>query len=156
MLAAININMEINVVDYAVYNSITRARNYGASEMVITTDSGNGTYMKMIDFRGAGAYNPSRINEDYSIKQIEDAYAEMVEYAGTDEAAMMRVNRELMPWLLEQCFVISNPMPDYYMLWWPWLHNNYGTYACGYYNYSGALKYVWIDQDLKYKMIGKR
>ena len=156
MLAEIDIDMEISIVDYAVYNGITRARNYGPNEIIITTDSGNGTYMKMIDFRGAGSYNPSRINEDYSVKQIEDAYAEIVSYAGTDEAAMMRINRELMPWLLEQAYCMPNPTPDYYMLWWPWLKNFEGTYACGYYNYSGAIKYAWIDRDLKYQMIGKR
>jgi len=156
MLADINVNMELNVVDYAVYMSIARARNYGPSEAVITTESGCGTYMKMIDFRGAGSYNPSRINEDYSVTEIEEAYAETVKYAGTDEAAMMRIHRELMPWLLEQAYCIPNPTPDYWMLWWPWLNNFEGTYACGYYNFSGAIKYAWIDQDLKYEMIGKR
>jgi len=156
MLADININMEISIVDYAVYNGITRARNYGANELVITTDSGCGTYMKMIDYRGPGAYNPSRINEDYSIPEIEEAYAKILQYAGTDEEAMLKIHHDLMPWLLEQCFVIPNVMPAYYNMWWPWLNNNYGTYACGYYNYSGTLKYVWLDQDLKYEMVGKK
>jgi len=156
MLADVDITMELNIVDYAVYTGITRARNYGPNEMVYTTDSGNGTYMKMIDFRGAGSYNPSRINEDYSVTEIEDAYAEIISYAGTDEAAMMRINRELMPWLLEQAYCIPNPRPANYTLWWPWLKNFYGAYACGYYNYSGTIKYAWMDRDLKYEMIGKR
>jgi len=93
MLEDIDINMELNIVDYAVYNSITRARNYGPNELIITTESGCGTYMKMIDFRGANSYNPSCINEDYSVTEIEDAYAEIITYAGTDEAAMMRIHR---------------------------------------------------------------
>jgi peptide/nickel transport system substrate-binding protein len=156
MLADININMELNIVDYAVYNGITRARNYGPWEAVITTESGCGTYMKMIDFRGANSYNPSRINEDYSVTQIEEAYAETVKYAGTDEAAMMKIHRELMPWLLEQAYCLPNAISDYYNLWWPWLNNYYGTYSPGYYNYDGWVKYGWIDRDLKYEMIGKR
>jgi peptide/nickel transport system substrate-binding protein len=156
MLADININMEISIVDYAVYNSITRARNYGPYEAIITTESGCGTYMKMIDFRGANSYNPSRINEDYSVTQIEDAYAATLQYLGTDEPAMMKIHRELMPWLLEQAYCLPNAISDYYMLWWPWLKNYYGTYACGYYNYGGTVKYSWIDRDLKFQMIGKR
>ncbi len=155
MLADININLELGIVDYAVYNGITRARNYGANEIIYTTDSGNGTYMKFIDFRGAGSYNPSRINEDYSVTEIEEAYAEIITYAGKDEAAMMRVNRELMPWLLEQVYMIPNVRPAYYMLYWPWLKNNYGTDAVGYYNYSGSLKYAWLDQAMRKDMIGK-
>jgi len=156
MLADININVELDIVDYAVYLGIARSRNYGPYEMIYTTDSGCGTYMKFIDFRGPGSYNPSRIDEDYGVTQIEEAYAEIITYAGTDEAAMMRINHELMPWLLEQAYVIPNVVPDLYMLWWPWLKNNYGTYACGYYNFGGTVKYSWIDQDLKYEMTGKR
>jgi len=156
MLADININMELDIVDYAVYIGLARSRTYGPYEMIYATDSGCGTYMKFIDFRGPGSYNPSRIDEDYSVTQIEEAYAEIITYAGTDEAAMMRINRELMPWLLEQAYVIPNAVSDQYMLWWPWLKNNYGTYACGYYNLGGTVKYSWIDQDLKFEMTGKR
>jgi len=156
MLADIDINMELDIVDYAVYNGITRARNYGPYESIITTESGCGTYMKMIDFRGSNSYNPSCVNVDYSVSQIEEAYAETVKYAGTDEAAMMRIHRELMPWLLEQAYCLPTAVPDYYNLWWPWLKNYYGTYSPGYYNYDGWVKYGWIDRDLKFDMIGKR
>jgi len=156
MLDDININMSLNIVDYAVYLGITRSGNFGANELGYQSDAGNGTYMKMINFRGKNSYNPSHIDEDYSIKEIEDAYAEMITYVGIDEAAMMRINRELMPWLIEQCYVIPNVSPTNYNMYWPWLKNNYGTYSCGYYNYSGTLKYSWLDRDLKYEMTGKR
>lgn len=156
MLADININMELDIVDYAVYMGILRSRSYGPTEMIYGNDSGNGTYMKFIDFRGPGSYNPSRISEDYSVAEIEEAYAEIITYAGTDEAAMMRINRELMPFLLEQAYVIPNVIPTLYMLWWPWLKNNYGTYACGYYNLGATVKYSWLDRDMKFEMTGKR
>ncbi len=155
MLADVGIVMELDIRDYAVHLGMVRARSHGPNEMIYGNDSGNGTYMKFIDFRGAGSYNQSRINEDYSITQIEEAYAEIITYAGTDEAAMMRVNRELMPWLLEQAYVIPNVVPTLYMLWWPWLKNNYGTYAAGYYNLGGTVKYSWIDLDMRKEMIGK-
>ena len=149
MLADININMELDIKDYAVYNGITRSGNYGPYEILYTTDSGNGTYLKMIDFRGRGSYNPSHINEDYSVTEIEEAYAEIVQYAGTNEAEIMRIYRELMPWLLEQAYCIPNVGPEYFYFWWPWLNNYYGCYAIGYYDYYGTAKYVWIDQDVK-------
>ncbi|UCB42660.1 MAG: hypothetical protein JSV77_09430, partial [Dehalococcoidales bacterium] len=152
MLADININMTLDVKDYAVYNNIVRSRNYGPNEIVNASDSGNGTYLKMIDFRGPSSFNLSYINEDYSVTEIEDAYAQMVAYAGTNEPAMMQIHKNLMPWLLEQTYVINNVLPEYYMFWWPWVKNYYGTYACGYYNYAGTVKYRWIDQDLKEAM----
>jgi peptide/nickel transport system substrate-binding protein len=149
MLADIGINMELDIKDYAVYNGITRSGNYGPYEILYSGDSGNGTYMKMIDYRGRSSYNPSHINEDYSVTEIEDAYAEIVQYAGTNEAEMMRLHKELMPWLLEQAYVINNVVPDYYTFWWPWVKNYYGVYACGYYSYWNAAKYYWIDEELK-------
>jgi peptide/nickel transport system substrate-binding protein len=149
MLADININMELDIKDYAVYNGILRSGNYGPYEILYGGDSGNGTYLKMIDFRGRGSYNPSHINEDYSVTEIEEAYAEIIQYAGTNEAEIMRIYRELLPWLLEQCYCIPNVGPEYYTFWWPWLKNYYGTVAVGYYNVYGSAKYRWIDHDLK-------
>jgi len=152
MLADININMELDIKDYAVYNGITRSGNYGPYEVLYTGASGNGTYLKMINFRGVGSYNPSHINEDYSVTQIEEAYAQIVQYAGTNEAEIMRINRELMPWLLEQAYTIPNVGPEYFYFWWPWVQNYYGCYAVGYYNLDGGAKYRWIDQDIKASM----
>jgi peptide/nickel transport system substrate-binding protein len=152
MLEDIGIRMELDIKDYAVYNGIARSGNYGPYELLYTTDSGNGTYLKMIDYRGKGSYNPSHINEEYSVTEIEDAYAEILQYAGTDEAEIMRVHRELMPWLVEQVYCINGVVPDYYTFWWPWVKNYYGCYAVGYYNYWGTAKYYWIDEDLKDSM----
>jgi peptide/nickel transport system substrate-binding protein len=149
MLADINIRVELDIKDYAVYNGITRSGNYGPYEILYTGCSGNGTYLKMINFRGRGSYNPSHINEDYSVTQIEEAYAEIIQYAGTNEAEIMRIYRELMPWLLEQAYVIPNVGPEYFYFWWPWVNNYYGCYAVGYYNLYGTAKYTWIDQDVK-------
>jgi peptide/nickel transport system substrate-binding protein len=149
MLADINIRVELQITDYAVYNGITRSGNYGPYELVYTTDAGNGGYMKMHDIRGRGAYNASHINEDYSITEIEETYAAIVEYAGTNEAEMMRIHKEFMPWFVEQAYCIPNVGPPYYTFWWPWVKNYYGCYANGYYNLVGPAKYRWIDQDLK-------
>ncbi|UCB42709.1 MAG: ABC transporter substrate-binding protein [Dehalococcoidales bacterium] len=152
MLMDININMELDIHDFTDYNNRTRGRNHTAYEIMYTGGSGNGTYMKMIDFRGPGAYNPSYIDEDYSVAEIEAAYAEIVSYAGTDEAAMMAAHRALMPWLLEQAYCMPFPVPEYYVFWWPWVKNYSGEYAVGYYNYWGSAKYIWLDEELKDEM----
>jgi peptide/nickel transport system substrate-binding protein len=152
MLADINIIMDLDVVDYSVYLSRTRARNHGAYEIMYTTPSGNGTYMKMINFRGPNSYNPSYIDVDYSVSEIEEAYAAMQPYVGIDEPAMMAINKELMPWLLEQAYVIPAPCANLTNMWWPWVKNYYGCIYVGYYNSYGTPKFVWIDEDLKEAM----
>jgi peptide/nickel transport system substrate-binding protein len=152
-LADIGINMEINTVDYSVYSSVSRARNYGAYEIMYTTDAGNGTYLKLLNCSGPGSYNPSYVNDPRgSDPTIEAAYQEIIKWAGISESKMMQISKDLMPYLLEQCYCIPSPSAKYFELWWPWVKNRYGTLACGYYNVGGSLKYTWIDQDLKESM----
>ena len=156
MLDDIGINMELNILDYPVYSSISRARNYGPYEILYTTDSGNGTYLKFLDFRGPNSYNPSYINDPPgSDPVIEAAYQSLAQYYDTfvtDETPMLATHKNLMPYLLEQAYCIPSPSANYWCLWWPWVKNYYGTYACGYYNYANTVKYRWIDQDLKREM----
>jgi peptide/nickel transport system substrate-binding protein len=152
-LEDINIHMELGTVDESVYSSVSRARNYGPYEIMYATDAGNGTYLKMLNFSGTGSYNPSYINDPRgSDPTIEAAYQEIIQWAGIDEAKMMQINKELMPYLLEQCYCIPMPSEKYWQMWWPWVKNFYGAISPGYYNYYGSLKYRWIDQDLKEAM----
>jgi hypothetical protein len=154
MLLDININMELDILDLNVYNSRTRARNHGAYEISYITPAGNGTYMKMINYRGSNSYNVSHVNEPAGTDPtIEAAYQEILQYAGINEAATMAISKELIQdYLLEQAFCINMPTAILTNMWWPWLKNWYGTNCVGYYNYYGSVKYVWIDQDLKEAM----
>jgi len=154
MLAEININMELDVLDYSVYLGRTRARNHGPYEIMYTTDAGNGTYLKMIDFRGPSSYNVSYVNNPPGTDPtIEAAYQAVLPLAGVDEAAMMAISKELVQdYLLEQAYAINSPSPIMTNLWWTWVKNYYGCVYVGYYNSYGTPKYVWIDEDLKESM----
>jgi peptide/nickel transport system substrate-binding protein len=152
-LEDININMELGVTDQAVWSNLSSARNYGPYEILYTGSAGNGTYLKMLNFSGTNSYNKGYINDPRgSDPTIEAAYVAMAQYAGTDEEAMMEINKELMPYLLEQCYCIPMPSAKLFCLWWPWVKNFYAAMAVGYYNAGSALKYRWIDQDLKESM----
>jgi len=153
MLADININMELDVIGYADWTSKSRSTSRGPYEISYTTPAGNGTYMKMLNIRGVSSYNVSRINNPPGTDPvIEAAYQEMVQYAGIDELAMMEINRNLMPYLLEQAYVIDSPTAMLTNMWWPWLKNYFGCTFIGYYNSYSSAKYYWIDQDLKESM----
>ena len=49
-------------------------------------------------------------------------------------------------------------MPGYYTyrFWWPWVKDYNGTGAPGFLNIVSYLNYIWLDQDLKEEMTGKR
>ena len=154
MLADININMELDVLSYPDWTSKARSSARDPYEISYTTASGNGTYMKMINIRGPGSYNVSRINNPPGTDPtIEAAYQAMLPLAGIDEAGMMAINKELVQdYLLEQAYAINSPSPIMTNMWWSWVKNYYGSGSVGYYNSYGTAKYVWIDQDLKESM----
>ncbi len=146
--AKVGVDVTIDAREYAVWTSNLVSRNY--SEMLYGYDSGNGTYYKMINFNGVGMYNGSYINDP----KVVAAKAAMDAQIATsfDEAKMNKIFADLMPYLLEQAYVISPPFPYYFNIWTPWLKNYRGEMYVGYYNYWGWDKYVWIDQALKTQM----
>jgi len=143
-LAKVNIKLTIDAKDYATWTARFSARNYGAYDFMWTSTAGIGTYQRMINIRGANTYNPSFINDP----EVEKAYTEMQKYVGIDEAKCQQINHDLMPYLLEQAYVIGVPVAYLYRLWWPWVKNYHGEGSIGYYN-IGYTKFLWIDQTLK-------
>jgi len=150
-LAKVGIDLTIDSKDVSTWTARFSARNYGANELIYVGVSGVKTYQKMINMRGSSTYNPSYINDP----EIEKAYQEMQKYVGIDEAKCMEINRGLMPYLLEQCYVIPLPSAYLYTMWWPWVKNYNGEYCVGYYNYWLTQKYTWRDQPLKKQMLGQ-
>jgi peptide/nickel transport system substrate-binding protein len=149
-LAKVNINMTIDAKDYSTWTGRYIARNYGAYEFLWTSTSGIGSYTRMINFRGTSTYNGSYINDSV----VEAAYQEMQPYIGIDEAKCQQINHDLMPYLLEQAYVIPIPSAYLYKLWWPWINNYHGEGSIGYYN-IGYIKYFWLDLDVRKEMIGR-
>ncbi len=68
-----------------------------------------------------------------------------------------RLAKELDLYALEECFSIQTPSPDIYTFWQPWVKGYLGEetgHVVG--TEEGVIKYLWVDQDLKYEMTGRR
>jgi peptide/nickel transport system substrate-binding protein len=150
-LAKVGINMTIDAKDVATWTARFSARNYGANDLMFVGVSGVGTYQKMINFRGSSIYNTSYVNDP----TVEAAYTEMQKYVGIDEAKCMKISHDLMPYLIEQCYVIPLPSVYLYTMWWPWVKNYHGEYCVGYYNYWITQKFTWRDMSLKNQILGR-
>jgi peptide/nickel transport system substrate-binding protein len=150
-LAKVGITMSINAMDVATWTARFSARNYGPNDFILMQPAGVGTYQKMINMRGTSTYNISYINDP----EVEKAYAAMQPYIGIDELKCQQISHDLMPYLLEQCYVIDCASPYSYNMWWPWLKNYHGELSVGYYNYFLSNKYTWIDQALKKQLTGQ-
>jgi peptide/nickel transport system substrate-binding protein len=149
MWAEVGITLTLDARDYATWSARVRARNYGANELIYAATSG--AWQKMINFNGSSQYNPSHVNDSI----VAEAASRASEYIGTDEVQLAKVHADLMPYVIEQCWVLSKPSPYLYVLWWPWIKNWNGEIQVGYYNYPSHLKYVWTDQALKKEKTGR-
>ncbi len=96
-------------------------------------------------------------NFSYVIDEhINDTYDTMK--ATIDEVERARLYKELNLYALDQAFSIQLPIQNTYIFWQPWLKGYHGEYVAGGIDDTlvGIVKYVWIDQDMKYEMTGRR
>jgi peptide/nickel transport system substrate-binding protein len=148
MWAKVGVDVEIVPKDWASFTGILVRRAY--DDMLFGYYSGIGTCFKGTNYTGTGMYNGSYIDDPVLNKAREDMLT-----AYPDEAKADQVHRELMPYLLDQVYVITLPAGPQYRFWWPWVKNYSGEASMGYYNLYNYSKYVWIDQELKESILGK-
>ncbi len=148
MLSKVGVQLEIEPKDYGTFTSLIVRRAF--DDMIFAFYSGIGTYFKAINYTGTGMYNGSYVDDPILNKARDQMLA-----AYPDEAQVDRMHRELMPYLLEQAYVLALPASYQYRFWWPWVKNYSGEASLGYYNPLNYTKYIWIDQQMKNSMLGK-
>ena len=148
MLSKVGIQLEIEPKDYATFTSLIVRRAY--DDMLFAFYSGIGTYFKAINYTGPGMYNGSYVDDPVLNRARDQMLA-----AYPDEAAVDKIHREMLPYILEQAYVLALPASYNYRFWWPWVKNYSGEASVGYYNVLNYTKYIWIDQELKKSMQSK-
>ena len=148
MWAQVGVELELQPKEYGPFVSTLARRAY--DDMFFGFYSGVGTYFKGINYTGNGMYNGSYVNDPALNEAVDEMKA-----AYPDEVKVDQLHSELMPYLLEQAYVITLPAGYQYRFWWPWVKNYSGESSLGYYNTGNFLKYVWIDQALKDSILGK-
>jgi len=145
MWAEIGVTLDMDSKDYATYSARIRAKNY--DEMIYYASSA--IWQKLLNFTGLSQYNMSFVNDAH----CNEILPQMLELVGVDEDKAALIHADLMPYVLEQCWVIPKPNPYAYVVWWPWVKNWNGELNVGYYNGPSYLKYRWSDVALKQKML---
>jgi len=143
--AEIGVDCAIDSREWGVYQSISVAKQH-----------------KQMLFRYMGGYHPQRahqlgpgaaenfimINDPVVNEFFDRIYANFTNYGERD-----KVIKELARYALAQCWYIQPPASYSYYFWWPWVKNFYGAYTPGYSNSYKEIKYTWLDQDLKEKIL---
>ncbi len=98
------------------------------------------------------AWNFSRIVDDYYVDQWLQVKRTI------DPVDRARLMKELNLYLLDMCYNIQLPTRNEYIFWQLWVKEYCGEYFAGTRgDWSiGIVKHLWIDQDMKYEMTGRR
>ncbi|MFC1864697.1 ABC transporter substrate-binding protein [Chloroflexota bacterium] len=148
--AAIGVDMEIDVREYGVHSSI--GKSFAYDDMFarhLGTKLTNNVF-KLLYWRKGQANNYSRMYDP----KMEDAFNKFSELY-YDWDAKIKLTKELIPYILENCWVIQPPNPAQYTFWQPWLKNYHGEYGTGYLLQNTWIWYAWLDLDLKKELTGK-
>lgn len=146
--AKIGVELELQPRDFATFTAIHFRRAH--TDMMLGWYSGSANYFRAYNWSGQSMWNSSYV-DDPLLNQARD---NMIA-AWPDEPKMDAIHRQLMPYLLEQAYVISVPAGYTYRFWWPWVKNYSGESSVGYYSAPNWVKYAWIDQELKRSILGQ-
>ena len=153
MWAKVGIELVLQLKESSVFSSIQTARSH--PDMIYGTTSNTGLMFP----RGYGTVsgntfaNTSMIDQEY----IEKArLASQQAWLIGDYKEQWRTTKEdLLPRVLLEAWAIPFPQKPSFTFWWPWLKNFYGATNPGAFTGAGY-QYMWIDQDLKEQMTGRR
>ncbi len=148
MWQQIGVELEIETMEIGALMSLKRSRTH--EEMIFIINASVGTYIRMLNYNGPGADNASGVDDAHA-RELRDKMLDAW-YVG-DEAAVNRIHREeVLPYVLEQAWVIPSPLQRPTTFWWPWLKGYHGESSPGNNNVLMWTKYSWVDRALKKQM----
>ncbi len=144
----LNVNCAIDVKESSICSAIRKKLSH-TQMMYYNLNTGSWLKFNRIDL--GTAQNLSMTNDEYINKVALD-----VKSHWNDEAYAHAAARAALPYEHAQVWYIQFPVPYQYTFWQPWVNGFGGEYCIGYKWRDYQPAYVWIDQDLKEQMTGKR
>jgi len=140
-LADVGVDLEFDVKEQGVWNSIAAKKTH--EQMFIRYHAAH-LPLRMLFYRAGTPQNVSMVNDPI----FDKTYAE-INAAWPDEAKQFSLFKELVPYMLEQSYVVPLPGEYVYTFWQPWIKGFAGERAPGRLSYFQVAQWLWIDQDLK-------
>jgi peptide/nickel transport system substrate-binding protein len=145
--ADIGVDLELEVKETGAYYSLLYGRNY---EMVAAALGSTYPYSFYFSVP-LQAWNYSEIDDPV----LNDAYKAITENY-VDDALRRDVMKETIPYELGQSYRLLFPGAYAYTFWWPWVKGYSGELLVGFFHITDFQMYLWIDQDLKEEITGRR
>lgn len=99
-----------------------------------------------------GGYRGASLTDVVKDQKAIDTYDQMQKSVFVDMPKVDELFRSLVPYLMEQAYVIPRPVPYSATMWQPWLKNYHGEKTSGILTLDLWPQHVWIDQELKKSM----
>jgi len=147
----IGVELELDVKEYTVWNSQIASKSY--DDMIVRGLSGSSTSHKLYTYRG-GREGPVENLSFIDCPRCDETYTKMLDNYFQPEVRR-GLFKELVPYILDQVWMIQMPTAHLFTGWWPWLKGYSGEIVVGYYDIDNWPAYCWVDQDLKAEMQGK-
>jgi len=144
----IGVNLELNVKEYGVYSSTGFSRGY---KQMFMSGAGCTLCFRFLYTTPLNTFNYS-LSNDQRIVEAKEA----ITAAYWDEPKRRQMMKDIVPYMLDQAYLLQFPAPYVYTFWQPWVKGYHGEDSVGYSDYRSFVTYIWIDQDLKKSMIGSR
>jgi peptide/nickel transport system substrate-binding protein len=144
--AAIGVDMDIKVLDRAIWNSIRLSKQH--DQMIYATPTFNNP------FKVTHAESGSRVNNaGIDDPVINEANAAIWAYENIDKPELRAdwVKKRALR-VLDQAYFVTFPSFNLYVMWWPWIKNYHGELFPRGTNWFAWQYFVWADQDLKRSM----
>jgi peptide/nickel transport system substrate-binding protein len=150
-LAKIGVTMNIDVRASAVASTMLTARTFKKAAV-----QGRAVNMVPMEVIGIGCGRGDNIigNCDQYIDDLRTTIWAW-ENIGKDDVRMA-AKKAVHEYALAQAYLIQFPLPYVYTLWWPWVKNYHGETGAAYAAAIDFVKHIWIDQDLRKEMTGRR
>ncbi len=158
--ADVGVTLNIDVKDSTVFKSM------GVAHLAAQKAGGVGTFPNgsvqslsanqpnlMTAYQALGSVNYAHVNDP----TVEEAYAARITYY-FDRAKREQILKSLMPEIISHANLINLPAPYSYIFWQPWVKGFHGEKLIDYLNAGSSFNpsCLWIDQDLKEEMTGRR
>ncbi|MFC1943454.1 ABC transporter substrate-binding protein [Chloroflexota bacterium] len=149
--AKVGVTMELRVKEYGVYNSMMK--RFTHEHGLMDTYNPSKSVFKHLDLRpqvdGNHIRNTNELPEEIFMKSFSGEIY-------TDPAARAAYHKSVAPELIGQVFSFMLPAPYGYVMWQPWIKGYNGEMRVNSAQEFTFTQYIWIDQDLKEEMTGRR
>ena len=148
--ADIGVDMKLDTKELGAWVGLSLGKKYTQMQAMALGSSFLGAFLWE---KTGNPYNFSLVS-DPIIDQVE---AEVAAASNRfDRPAVAKILKDITPYMLEQCYFVQMPSPYVYTFWQPWIKNYNGELNVGYTNLFSYTDYIWIDQDLREEMTGRR